>query len=102
MRSINCKAQKIKETIMANGLDDVVAADTVLSDVDGVGGHLTIRGHSLMELAGRWRYAQVVRLLFDGLFDELPSEAEVEKAIGKMSPGLSSKIVRVSPDSKIV
>ncbi|TPO03187.1 citrate synthase/methylcitrate synthase [Mesorhizobium sp. B1-1-5] len=68
---------------MANGLDDVVAADTVLSDVDGVGGHLTIRGHSLMELAGRRRYAQVVRLLFDGFFDDLPSDAELEKAIGK-------------------
>ncbi|TPJ78514.1 citrate synthase/methylcitrate synthase [Mesorhizobium sp. B2-6-2] len=68
---------------MANGLDDVVAADTVLSDVDGAGGHLTIRGHSLMELAGRRRYAQVVRLLFDGFFDDLPSDAELEKAIGK-------------------
>ncbi|MEI9406944.1 citrate synthase/methylcitrate synthase [Mesorhizobium argentiipisi] len=67
---------------MANGLDDVVAADTVLSDVDGAGGHLTIRGHSLMELAGRWRYAQVVRLLFDGFFDDLPSDTELEKAIG--------------------
>jgi citrate synthase len=81
--SINCNAQKVKETIMANGLDDVVAADTVLSDVDGVGGHLTIRGHSLMELAGHWRYAQVVRLLFDGFFDDLPGDAELEKAIGK-------------------
>ena len=68
---------------MANGLDDVVAADTVLSDVDGVGGHLTIRGHSLAELVGRWRYAQVVRLLFDGFFDDLPGDAELEKAIGE-------------------
>ncbi|UCI08614.1 citrate synthase/methylcitrate synthase [Mesorhizobium sp. B1-1-8] len=68
---------------MANGLDDVVAADTVLSDVDGAGGHLTIRGHSLMELAGHWRYGQVVRLLFDGFFDGLPGDAELERAIGK-------------------
>lgn len=68
---------------MANGLDEVVAADTVLSDVDGVGGHLTIRGHSLTELAGRWRYAQVVRLLFDGFFDDLPGDAGLEAAIGK-------------------
>ena len=68
---------------MANGLDDVVAADTVLSDVDGVGGHLTIRGHSLAELVGRWRYAQVVRLLFDGFFDDLPGDGELEKAIGE-------------------
>ncbi|RWM20942.1 citrate synthase/methylcitrate synthase [Mesorhizobium sp.] len=68
---------------MANGLDDVVAADTVLSDVDGAGGHLTIRGHSLTELAGRWRFGQVVRLLFDGFFDGLPGDSELEKAIGK-------------------
>ncbi|MEZ2333376.1 citrate synthase/methylcitrate synthase [Mesorhizobium sp. RCC_202] len=68
---------------MANGLDDVVAADTVLSDVDGAGGHLTIRGHSLMELAGRWRFSQVVRLLFDGFFDDLPGDAELERAIGR-------------------
>ncbi|RWG01211.1 MAG: citrate synthase/methylcitrate synthase [Mesorhizobium sp.] len=67
---------------MANGLDDVVAAETVLSDVDGAGGHLTIRGHSLTELAGHWRYGQVVRLLFDGFFDELPGDDELEKAIG--------------------
>ncbi|RAZ85587.1 citrate synthase/methylcitrate synthase [Mesorhizobium hawassense] len=67
---------------MANGLDDVVAADTVLSDVDGAGGHLTIRGHSLTELTGRWRYGQVVRLLFDGFFDELPGDADLERAIG--------------------
>ncbi|KUM23245.1 citrate synthase/methylcitrate synthase [Mesorhizobium loti] len=67
---------------MANGLDDVVAADTVLSDVDGAGGHLTIRGHSLTDLAGRWRYGQVVHLLFDGFFTDLPGDAELEKAIG--------------------
>ncbi|MDX8479348.1 citrate synthase/methylcitrate synthase [Mesorhizobium sp. VK24D] len=67
---------------MANGLDDIVAADTVLSDVDGAGGHLTIRGHSLAELTGHWRYGQVIRLLFDGFFDELPGDRELEKAIG--------------------
>ncbi|TIQ37302.1 MAG: citrate synthase/methylcitrate synthase [Mesorhizobium sp.] len=68
---------------MANGLDDVVAADTVLSDVDGAGGHLTIRGHSLTELAGHWRFGQVVHLLFDGFFDELPGDGELEQAIGQ-------------------
>ena len=68
---------------MANGLDDVVAADTVLSDVDGAGGRLTIRGHSLTELAGRWRYGQVVHLLLDGFFDELPGDGDLETAIGK-------------------
>ncbi len=68
---------------MANGLDDVVAAETELSDVDGLGGHLTIRGHALPELAGRWRYAQVVRLLLEGFFDDLPSDAELAVRLGE-------------------
>ncbi|MGX5840451.1 citrate synthase/methylcitrate synthase [Mesorhizobium sp. ArgA1] len=68
---------------MANGLDDVVAAETVLSDVDGLGGRLTIRGYSLPELAGHWRYAQVVRLLLDGFFDELPGDAELAARLGE-------------------
>jgi len=68
---------------MANGLDDVVAAETVLSDVDGLGGRLTIRGHSLPELASRWRYAQVVRLLLDGFFEDLPGDAELAERIGE-------------------
>ena len=68
---------------MANGLDDVVAAETVLSDVDGLGGRLTIRGHSLPELAGRRRYAQVARLLLDGFFEDLPGDAELAEKIGQ-------------------
>lgn len=67
---------------MANELDDVVAAETVLSDVDGLGGRLTIRGHSLAELAGRWSFARVVRLLLDGFFDDLPGDAELTRALG--------------------
>ena len=68
---------------MANGLDDVVAAETVLSDVDGLGGHLTIRGHSLPELAGRWTFPQVVRLLLDGFFDDLPGDVELATRLGE-------------------
>ena len=68
---------------MANGLDDVVAAETVLSDVDGLGGRLTIRGHSLPELAGRWSYPQVVRLLLDGFFEDLPGDAELAAKLGE-------------------
>lgn len=68
---------------MANGLDDVVAAETVLSDVDGLGGNLTIRGHSLQALAGRWNYPAVVALLFDGFFEDLPAGEELSARIGE-------------------
>ncbi|HEV7385576.1 MAG TPA: citrate/2-methylcitrate synthase, partial [Phenylobacterium sp.] len=60
------------EVVMSDGLEGVVAADTVLSEVDGQAGRLIIRGRSLDELAGRTTYEQVTRLLWDGFFDGLP------------------------------
>jgi citrate synthase len=59
---------------MSDGLEGVVAADTVLSEVDGQAGRLIIRGHSLDELAGRASYEQVTRILWDGFFDNLPDD----------------------------
>jgi citrate synthase len=53
-------------------LEGVVAARTVLSEVDGEAGRLVIRGHALDEIAQRWRYEDVVGLLFEGFFDTLP------------------------------
>jgi len=59
---------------MSQGLEGVVAAETVLSDVDGLGGRLTLRGHGLGELAGRIGFEAMARLLFDGFFDDLPQD----------------------------
>ena len=42
---------------MENGLENVVAAETVLSDVDGARGRLVLRGHSLDDLRGGRRVA---------------------------------------------
>ena len=56
------------------GLDDVIAADTVLSEVDGQAGRLVIRGRSLDELAGAARFEDVVRLLWQGFLDSLPDD----------------------------
>jgi citrate synthase len=51
---------------MTAGLDDVVAAETVLSGVDGTAGRLILRGFDLEELAGRRSYEEVLALLWDG------------------------------------
>src|SRR3954452_6862182 len=59
---------------MSDGLEGVVAADTVLSEVDGQAGRLIIRGRSLDELAGRTAFEEVTRLLWDGFFDALPDD----------------------------
>jgi len=65
---------------MAIGLDDVVAAETTLSDVDGLAGRLIIRGHSLDELAGCVSAETVLGMLFDGAFDQSPSQATLGAA----------------------
>jgi citrate synthase len=65
---------------MSDGLEDVVAAHTVLSEVDGQGGRLIVRGRSLDELAGRATYEDVVGLLFAGFYPDLP--ADIRAALG--------------------
>ena len=66
--------------MISDGLEDVVAAETVLSEVDGKAGRLVIRGRSLDDIAGRIRFEEVVHMLFEGFFDPLP--ADLAPALG--------------------
>ena len=50
---------------MISGLDDVVVAETTLSDVDGNAGRLIIRGHLVEELADNATYEEVLALLWN-------------------------------------
>lgn len=59
---------------MSSGLDGVVAAETVLSDVDGLAGRLVIRGASLNALAGRVGFEAVAVRMLEGFFDDLPRD----------------------------
>ncbi|WP_188909250.1 citrate synthase/methylcitrate synthase [Aureimonas endophytica] len=68
---------------MTDGLDGVVAASTILSDVDGAAGRLVIRGRSLDELAGRTSVEEATALLFDGFFDDRPSGGEWRAHLGQ-------------------
>ena len=56
------------------GLEDVIAAETALSWVDGEGGRLIVRGHPIEELATR-RFEDVCGLLWDG---RLPDAARAD------------------------
>ncbi len=67
----------------ASGLDEIIAADTTLSDVDGEAGRLTIRGYGLDELAGVWSFEEVVHLLFEELFHPMPDEKLLKRALGE-------------------
>lgn len=68
---------------MSNGLEGIVAAETVLSDVDGAGGRLVIRGHTVEALAAEASFEQVVHLLFDGFFEDLPDAMGLVHALGR-------------------
>jgi citrate synthase len=65
----------------SQGLDGVVAAETVLSHVDGERGQLIFRGHEIDELAGRTSQEAVAALLWAG-FAEPSSPAGVAHALG--------------------
>jgi citrate synthase len=63
-----------------DGLENIVAAETVLSEVDGQAGRLVIRGYAVEELAGHATYEETAQLLLDGFFQDLP--ADLAPAIG--------------------
>jgi citrate synthase len=52
------------------GLEKIVAAETILSDVDGAAGRLVIRGHEVADLVQRFSYEDTARLLWSGFFEE--------------------------------
>ncbi|MBN2493360.1 MAG: citrate synthase [Deltaproteobacteria bacterium] len=81
------------------GLQEVVAADTRLSFVDGANGKLYYRGYDIDELAGRASYAETVYLLWYG---ELPDAQELERfraeLVGNMQlPTQVVELLRLSP-----
>jgi citrate synthase len=67
---------------MAIGLDDVMAAETVLSHVDGEAGRLILRGRDLEEVAGRLGYEAVTALLWDGVVAGTPAAEDLRAALG--------------------
>lgn len=68
---------------MIDGLENVVAAETVLSEVDGAAGRLVIRGHAVEALAGHATFAEVVHLLFQDFFQDLPDGDALGAALGE-------------------
>lgn len=83
---------------MAIGLDDVVAAETMLSDVDGANGRLVIRGHPLEALAGRCGFEDVVHLLLDGLVEDLPDAGTLRHRLGEARLGVHRMIAPLLPE----
>lgn len=67
----------------ASGLEDVVAAHTRLSDVDGEAGRLVIAGHPVESLAGKATFEEAVFLLRRGRLPAADELAEVRRHLGE-------------------
>src|SRR3954465_15962022 len=87
---------------MTIGLDDVVAAETALSHVDGEAGRLIIGGHDLEELAGRVAFEDVVAMLCSGLAPEVSADPRARlgearaTAYGHLAP-LAERLAGLTP-----
>jgi citrate synthase len=82
---------------MISGLEDVVAAETVLSDVDGQSGRLVIRGRFLDDLVCCGTYEDVLRLLWDGFFEDLPDTERLTRQLGLARQEVFGHLEAVDP-----
>jgi citrate synthase len=67
---------------MDSGLENVVAAETVLSDVDGQNGRLVICGWPVELLAASMAYEDAAHLLWREFFDDLPDVRTLGARLG--------------------
>jgi len=67
--------------IVSPGLEGVIAAETVLSHVDGAAGRLVLRGHELEQLRD-WSFEAVLALLWRDLAPESCDETEIRARLG--------------------
>src|SRR5258708_699349 len=75
------KGTEMLQTRVNSGLDGVIVADTVMSEVDGEEGRLVMRGHALQELVARRGYEGVAALLWEGYGEGGGNEDAVRAAL---------------------
>jgi citrate synthase len=90
-------------TNLASGLDDVIAASTRLSHVDGARGELTIGGFAVEELAPRATAEEVAHLLWTG---ELPEPHELARlqaglAAARVLPQATLDLLRAAAERRV-
>jgi citrate synthase len=69
--------------IQGNGLENVVAATTRLSDVDGEQGRLVVAGYPVEDIAGRVAFEEAMFLLFRGALPTATERSWMREALGE-------------------
>ncbi|WP_350210384.1 citrate synthase/methylcitrate synthase [Henriciella sp.] len=87
---------------MDSGLENIIAAETILSDADGKAGRLIIRGWLVEELAATKRYEEGLHLLWTGFFDALGDPDSVQRSLGEARVSAFGKVGSLPRDAGVV
>lgn len=88
-----------QEKVVVRGLEDVAAAETRISYVDGVNGQLFYQGYNIHDIAEKVSYEEVVFLLWNARFptkDEL-STFRSELVAGMRIPSQVVEMIKLTP-----
>ena len=91
------------QTVLASGLDGVVAAETRLSAVGGEAGELTIAGFPVEQLAGRATFEEVVYLLWHAALPDPKQLATFREELGarRALPSATLKLLRAAAAERV-
>ena len=82
-----------------SGLEGVVAAETVLSEVDGEAGRLILRGHRLQDIAGQRSVEWLIAELWRGFTQGNLSEPSLRRDLAAMRVAVFADIVPLLPQA---
>src|SRR5208282_5242966 len=82
-----------------SGLEGVVAAETVLSEVDGEAGRLVLRGHRLQDIAGRRSVEWLIAELWRGFVQGNLSEPSLRRDLAAMRVAVFDDILPLLPEA---
>lgn len=82
--------------VFSPGLEGVLAAETVLSHVDGAAGRLVLRGRELRQLAD-WSFEAVLALLWRDLAPENLDETQIRQRLGAARMAAFARLTTALP-----
>jgi citrate synthase len=81
------------------GLEGVIAAETVLSEVDGEAGRLILRGHRLADIAGRRSLEWLIGELWRGFVPRDLSETALRRDLGRARATAFQHVAGLLPEA---
>lgn len=90
-------AKNTRPAPRASGLEGVVVADTALSDVDGEGGRLTVRGSDVEDLVRDTSFEAALLLLWTGHRADPVEEAELRARLGAARVHAHRRLLEAGP-----